>query len=571
MQKTNRSLGATVQGKLLWTHLIVTLLAVLASEGVVWLAQALLGVTLFWGLHLLLLVGGALFFALVLGIGVSRIGALRVRRMLDICQAWLRGDLSLRIDDSSRDELGFLAGQLNLLAEHLAQDEQDLAELYERNTRLTDQVRALAVVEERNRLARELHDSVKQYLFSLTMTTSGLRARFETILSRLTGESNKELNEIAGVVREVETMAQTAQQEMTRLIKDLRPGSLEEQGLAAALNDYTLLFGAREHVLIYFDVQGNDAILPPLVSEALYRVAQEALHNVARHARATRVDVRLRCLPEQVMLTLRDNGVGFDLDHIHSGLGLANMQERVMEVGGRLVLDSQVGVGTTVCAEVGLTRSAGVSSEIASLDKERPRPSIENWAWLGQRLVIPVGQTWPWLPADQTHLRKPLVEAAGATLTVRKESIFLGMGHQYILQGEAQPAPLVQLRCSRNGYVWHSEGVRWVLQRIHCQNGKMVLTRNGQPLAAVQYQGRLLNTWTEIVYDGRGYRLSCDRDAAGRCVLLDQVGEQLLLIRGGPCLHIELRRALPLPLLAITIARNLDEMRSRGKAVERSS
>jgi regulator of protease activity HflC (stomatin/prohibitin superfamily) len=93
-------------------------------------------------------------------------------------------------------------------------------------------------------------------------------------------------------------------------------------------------------------VQGNDALLPPSVAEALCRVTQEALHNVARHARATRADVNLRCLPEQVMLTVRDNGVGFDTGQARRGLGLANMQERVMSVGGRLAVESQPGAGT---------------------------------------------------------------------------------------------------------------------------------------------------------------------------------------------------------------------------------
>ncbi|MDY7078801.1 MAG: histidine kinase, partial [Chloroflexota bacterium] len=133
---------------------------------------------------------------------------------------------------------------------------------------------------------RELHDSVKQHLFSLAMTAGGIRARFDALPDVP--------HDLAEMVSEVETTAQSAQQEMTRLVKDLRPASLQEQGLAEALNDYTLLFGAREHLLIYLDVQGNDALLPPSVAESLYRVAQEALHNVARHARATRVDVHPR-------------------------------------------------------------------------------------------------------------------------------------------------------------------------------------------------------------------------------------------------------------------------------------
>jgi len=253
------------------------------------------------------------------------------------------------------------------------------------------------------------------------MTASAIRARFDALQN-----APDELDEM---VREVETTAQAAQREMTRLIKDLRPGSLQEQGLAMALNDYTLLFGARERLLIYLEVQGNDALLPPSASEALYRVTQEALHNVARHARATRVDVRLRCIPEHVALTIRDNGIGFDTSQPRRGLGLANMEERMMTVGGALSVVSQIGIGTTVLAEVGLPHPLGTMElrEIAGLDRDRPSPTIENWAWLGQRLVIPVGQIWPWLPADQMRLRRPLVDPSEELLMVRKDTGFLGL------------------------------------------------------------------------------------------------------------------------------------------------
>ena len=89
----------------------------------------------------------------------------------------MRGNLNVQISDPLPDELGLLSENLDQLASHLEEDEEDLKRLSQSNTRLTDQVRALAVVEERNRLARELHDSVKQHLFSLAMTASAIKAR----------------------------------------------------------------------------------------------------------------------------------------------------------------------------------------------------------------------------------------------------------------------------------------------------------------------------------------------------------------------------------------------------------
>jgi signal transduction histidine kinase len=565
--------------KLTLAHVIVTLAAVLLAEG-----MALGAVTVVthqpiftrsvWSLHVALVTVGAAAAGLLLGAWASRRVTQRLDRALKVSRAWLRGNLSLRIADPLADDVGLLAEQLDLLAGHLEQDEQDLDELRERNMRLTDQVRALAVVEERNRLARELHDSVKQHLFSLAMTASAIRARFDAL-----PDVPPELVEM---VREIETAAQIAQRETTRLIEDLRPGTLQEQGLAAALNDYTLLCGAREHILIYLEVQGNDKVLPPSLAEALYRVAQEALHNVARHAQATRADVHLRCLPMQATLTIYDNGIGFDTERAtsavvpHRGLGLANMQERMMVVGGRLTIESQPGSGTTVTAEVVLPHplpadaAFDTRSEIRRQERNRPNPTIENWAWLGQRLVIPVGQTWPWLPADRVHLRKPLIEPGAESLTIKKETGFLGLKRDYMLhvlyvsERDQRRLPLVRVNRSRSGYEWEAEGASWALRRVQGLSGRMVLMRNGQPLAAMQYQGRLLDTWNEIIYDGRGYRLSRVKDGArsGARVLVDEVGEEYLFVDGGRAPQVELCRALPLPLLVMVAMRVLDEEES---------
>jgi signal transduction histidine kinase len=553
MQDMTRSPNILTRYKYLLTLVSVTLAAVLVAEGVALGIAALLFGDLEWSLYLtvVLIVSG--LAGLLLGVWANRHLARRVARLLEISRAWLLGTLSLRIADHSRDDLGMLAEQLDALAEHLKQDEQDLAQLREYSTRLSDQVRALAVDEERERLARELHDGVKQHLFSLSMTTSALRTRL--------GSQPDVPEDVEEMASEVDSTAKTVQRSLTRLIENLRPAPLQEKGLAAALNDYTLLFGAREHILVYLDVQGNDALLPPSAAEALYRVAQEALHNVARHARATRVDVRLRCLPEQVILTLRDNGVGFDVDSTHRGLGLGNMQDRMMAVGGRVQIDSQIGGGTLVRAEVGLGVSVDVGVEATRPDRARPNPAIENWMWLGQRLVIPVGQTWPWLVADQVHLRQPLVEPGGAPWLILRHRGPLGLKHDYVLQSDQRGSPAVRIRHRRHGYEWRLGGALWALRHVRGPKGTLreVLLRNGQPLAAAQRQGRLLNTWSEFIYDGRGYSLSCSLDSAGSCVLADRAGEEVLSIEGGAEPRIELRRALPLPLLAMVAVRIVDE------------
>ncbi len=574
MKNDGRTFQMTIGQRLGLTYVGVSLVAILVAEGLTWGGMALL-----WRepvakpvLHIILVTVGAVCVAGGVGFLVSRPLTQRLQRMWAISQAWLRGTLSPRIGGRIGDRIGGgipnpvaddlerLARNLDLLAAHLEQDEEDLVELRARNTRLTDQVRALAVVEERNRLARELHDSVKQYVFSMAMTASAIRARFDTL-----EQVPKELIEM---VQEIETSAKTAQRETTRLIEDLRPGSLQERGLAATLNDYTLLFGAQEHLLVYLDVEGEDALLPPSVAEALYRVAQEALHNVARHARASRVDVHLRCLPERVTLKVHDNGVGFDPGHSRRGLGLANMQDRMLSVGGRLTLEGQLGVGTTVLAEVTLPHPAGREGRLASLDQHRPRPTIENWSWLGKNLVIPVGQTWPWLPADQVHLQKPLVETDAGPLRLKRVSAFLGLKHDYVVYSEGDQAPLVRIHEGNSGYEWEVDGASWALRREPGLSGRMVLTRNRQPLAAVQYQGRQMHTWTEMIYNGRGYRLSYMKNRTCAYRLEDDAGTELLCVEPDDLPEVRLQRALPLHLLVTVVARVLDEKSTATAKVE---
>lgn len=519
----------------------------------------------------------------------ARVRQRRVDRLLKISEAWLRGNLALRTTEIGHDELGLLARQLDLLIEHLAEDEEDLERLHESNTRLTDQVRALAVVEERNRLARELHDSVKQHLFSLAMTASAVRTHYQ-----LLDQAGKPVSpELVEMVQEIETAAQTAQRETTRLIEDLRPAPLQERGLVAALNDFALIFGARQHLLVYFDAQCKDQLLPPVITEALYRLAQEAMHNVARHARATRVDMQLRCTEHRVTLTIEDNGVGFDTGRTRKGLGISSMQERLISQGGRLTVESHPGSGTTVRAEIDVTphsaNDAGVHRQTvedlhhppardlaagrpdSGIQPVPPRP--EAWAWLGERLVIPVGQMWPWLPIDQAHhLREPVARQGNHVL--KRERRLLGLRSTYALLSADGTSTLVRIVPERAGYRWDLAGADWTLRRVRGLKGRAVLARKGQALAALQYRGRQMDTWTEIVYDDRSYRLIYGDSGPEDFRLLDASGSTALVATQvlpgvstprGPAVpksaetQILLSCSLPLPLVAAAVARILDE------------
>jgi signal transduction histidine kinase len=203
------------------------------------------------------------------------------------------------------------------------------------NARLYRQAEQLAVMEERERLARDLHDSVTQSLYSLTLFAEAGQRCAEGYLAQL-GET-----------------AQDALKEMRLLVYKLRPPALEREGLVGAiqhrLGAVERRAGVKAHLLV------DDMIeLPASVEEGLYHIAQEALNNALKHAAANSVTVRIRVVDEQVELEVVDNGIGFDPDTTGNGggMGLVNMRERAKELGGTLRTVSAPGEGTEVSVSV---------------------------------------------------------------------------------------------------------------------------------------------------------------------------------------------------------------------------
>ena len=209
-------------------------------------------------------------------------------------------------------------------------------------TRLYERARELSVVEERNRLARELHDSVTQRLFGLTLAAEAAA----TVVDRDPSEAKDALARVQELARE-------AMDELRSLIFELRPASVETEGLAAAL---------RKHVAVLQRVHGRDVEIH-LDAEVdgrgdgdgeVLRIAQEALQNALRHARARRVDVSLSATNGALQLAVADDGAGFDpsAPGVRARrLGLTSMEERAHALGGALTIESAPGAGTTVRLE----------------------------------------------------------------------------------------------------------------------------------------------------------------------------------------------------------------------------
>ena len=198
-----------------------------------------------------------------------------------------------------------------------------------------------AALEERQRLARELHDSVSQALYGIALGT-------QTALDLLP----KQPGAVAEPLRYVQRLAEAGLAEMRALIFELRPESLEKEGLVAALRRQAALLRARYEIAVVEELC-DEPDLAPKAKESLFRITQEAMQNIAKHSRATSVHLRLESRESTLRLEITDNGVGFDAAQEFPGhLGLQSMRERASAVGGELALTSEPRQGTRVAVMI---------------------------------------------------------------------------------------------------------------------------------------------------------------------------------------------------------------------------
>jgi NarL family two-component system sensor histidine kinase LiaS len=252
----------------------------------------------------------------------------RFNRLAEATLAWSEGDFTVFVDDSSGDELGQLAQRLNHMARQLEH--------------LLDTRRELAVVQERNRLSRDLHDSVKQQSFAAAAQISAAK----TLLKR-----NPEAAETH--IQEAERLTYDLRQELTHLIQELRPAALEGKGLARAVQAYAADWSRQNGIPLDVRVQG-ERTLSLKVEQAVYRIVQEALSNVARHSQASSVEIGLVYTALDMTCTITDDGIGFDPGKKRGGFGLRSMQERANALGGTLEIESAAGTGTRISLAVSL-------------------------------------------------------------------------------------------------------------------------------------------------------------------------------------------------------------------------
>jgi signal transduction histidine kinase len=288
-----------------------------------------------------LLLPGVVVLLLALPVGTlfglltTRSVVRRLRRLAVATENYAAGDFTQRVTTGPPDEVGMLERNFNEMASRLQTAVAHERLLAEKSARLA----------ERSRISRDLHDSISQDLFSLSLLAGGL---------------TKALPAGSPLRTEVQTLAETVDstnREMRALLLELRPSTLDEKGLVPALEELASTYSARLGVKVDADLE--PVSMAPAAELAALRIAQEGLANAVKHARAANIRLGMHRHGESVEITVSDDGGGFVVngDGVGHGLGLRLMRERVDELGGSLKIESVVEHGTTVSA----TLPAGVS------------------------------------------------------------------------------------------------------------------------------------------------------------------------------------------------------------------
>jgi signal transduction histidine kinase len=294
---------------------------------------------------------GVLFALMLVGIGsiwrFSRRMVRPIQRLRDSAQAVQAGDLTRRVAVDRPDEIGELATAFNAMTAELERSHAELERKEEMRARLLEQV-ITAQEDERKRIARELHDETSQALTSLMVGLKVLEQRPDLADGK---EALADLRALTGKTLDA----------VHDLSLQLRPSVLDDLGLVPAMERLVAEFGRTHTIPVAFEtnVRGGPR-LPPIVETALYRIGQEALTNVARHAGARSASLILERRGGVVTLILEDDGQGFEVASRLAGggegrsLGIFGMRERATLLGGTLTIESTPGGGTTIFVEVPL-------------------------------------------------------------------------------------------------------------------------------------------------------------------------------------------------------------------------
>ena len=243
----------------------------------------------------------------------------RFGKLARAAKAWAQGQFEIRVQDTSQDEVGQLTVQFNRMADQL--------------DTLMQERQAFSIVEERNRVARDLHDSIKQQIFAVSMQISTAYVFV------------KPDHPAYASLEQAKQTIQLVQKELTAFIRELRPVGLQNQGLVDALHQLSAIHTKQSGIRFSMVAQA-ELKLPFQIEVALFRIAQEACSNVLKHSHATDVTCSLQIENQWVVLSIKDNGQGLTFhEQSNQGFGLISMRERIEALRGRLDLKSSPGHG----------------------------------------------------------------------------------------------------------------------------------------------------------------------------------------------------------------------------------
>jgi NarL family two-component system sensor histidine kinase LiaS len=280
----------------------------------------------------------ALPIAVIFTFILARPQVRRIGHITHVSSEFAGGDLDIRVHDTHTDEMGQLGQQFDDMADTLQQNFATLRELAQRNADLAQQVEQSAIQSERIRLSRDLHDSIAQHLFSLSVSTRALPDIIESDKERGAAEAEK-----------LADLAEQTLQDLRSVLVDLRPAAVITEGIAPALRKLCADWQDQNQIPLNYTILLSGDHIPSAIEDVLFRVTQEALSNVARYAQASNAAVTLVEGRHHISLSISDDGIGFDPQgrQAEGHFGIIGMRERVMAVGGQFSIDSD-SRGTTI-------------------------------------------------------------------------------------------------------------------------------------------------------------------------------------------------------------------------------
>ncbi|MFL7812135.1 MAG: histidine kinase [Anaerolineales bacterium] len=259
-------------------------------------------------------------FGIIFGFLTAKMLTSRLDKVTTSARAWSQGNFTVLVDDPNRDELSELGHTLNNMAVQM--------------DNLLDERQEISIMEERNRLARELHDSVKQQAFAASAQLAAAHSLH-----------NSDPNQSIANLSEAERLVDDVRRELTDLIHELRPAALKGEGLVKATRQLAEETENMLSIPVHVRVTGERTI-PLDVEQTLYRIMQGALSNIARHSFARSVDIVLSYSKHEIQLSIIDDGIGFQPAEQSYGIGLKSIQERADLINGIMEIISQPGKGT---------------------------------------------------------------------------------------------------------------------------------------------------------------------------------------------------------------------------------